>query len=252
MTVFWGASAVHRGTTGHRYRDSVRSAHYWVRQACLFAFAMWLMLARAHAGSGDVPIVFDIPAQELTGALQAFSRDSGRAVLVDRQLTLGRRSLGVKGRFSAAQGLNLMLTGTGLMARYSRADAVTLQVAQVGEVSLPKGFASSGANPASNSYAAAIQSAIERRLCGSTLTRPGTFRALLQLWIGRDGAVQHSRLVTSSGDVERDAALVESVQHLKIERAPPSSVRQPVTLLLVPDLPGKRMDCIQQEGAFGA
>jgi hypothetical protein len=83
------------------------------------------------------------------------------------------------------------------------------------------------------------------------MTRPGSFRALLQLWIGRDGVVQYSRLVSSTGDVQRDSALVESLRNLSIERPAPSSLGQPVTLLLLPDSSGKRMECTQWEGVSG-
>lgn len=217
---------------------------------CLWLL-IWLLPARADGEQPQAWNTYDISAQELSSALEAFSRSSGMAVLVDRQLTRGRRSIGVQGRLTATQALNTLLVGTGLMARYTRADAFTLQIAQVAPVPLPPGATGTGSQVGS-SYALAIQSAIERRLCASPLTRPGGYRALLQVWIGRDGAVQHSRLVTSSGDSQRDAALVDSVQHLRIERSPPSSLRQPVTLLLVPDSSGKRMECTQQEGAFGA
>lgn len=217
---------------------------------CLWLL-IWLLPARADGEQPQAWNTYDISAQELSSALEAFSRSSGMAVLVDRQLTRGRRSIGVQGRLTATQALNTLLVGTGLMARYARADAFTLQIAQVAPVPLPSGATGTGSQVGS-SYALAIQSAIERRLCASPLTRPGGYRALLQVWIGRDGAVQHSRLVTSSGDSQRDAALVDSVQHLRIERSPPSSLRQPVTLLLVPDSSGKRMECTQQEGAFGA
>lgn len=222
-----------------------------MRGAVCLCLLIWLLPARAEGEQLQAWNTYDISAQELSGALEAFSRSSGMAVLVDRQLTRGRRSIGVQGRLTATQALNTLLVGTGLMARYARADAFTLQVAQVAPVPLPPGAAASGSQVGS-SYALAIQSAIERRLCASPLTRPGDYRALLQVWIGRDGAVQHSRLVTSSGDTQRDAALVDSVQHLRIERSPPSSLRQPVTLLLVPDSSGKRMECTQQQGAFGA
>jgi type II secretory pathway component GspD/PulD (secretin) len=222
-----------------------------MRGAVYLLLLMWLMPARAEGEQPQAWNTYDIAAQDLSSALEAFSRSSGMAVLVDRQLTRGRRSIGVQGRLTATQALNTLLVGTGLMARYARADAFTLQVAQVAPVPLPPG-ATPGSSQVGSSYALAIQSAIERRLCASPLTRPGGYRALLQVWIGRDGAVQHSRLVTSSGDTQRDAALVDSVQHLKIERSPPSALRQPVTLLLVPDSSGKRMECTQQEGAFGA
>jgi len=100
-------------------------------------------------------------------------------------------------------------------------------------------------------YAAAIQAGIQRSLCRSALTRPGSYRALLQVWIGRDGVVQHSRLVSSTGDPVRDRALVNSLQNLRIDRPAPSSLRQPVTLLLLPDSSGRRMECTAGDGVPG-
>ncbi|MVV47948.1 TonB-dependent outer membrane receptor [Pseudomonas sp. PB120] len=193
----------------------------------------------------------DIPAQELASALERFSRDTGMAVLVDRQLTRGRRSIAVKGRLSATDALSLLLSGSGLMARYTRADAFTLQVAQVAQVPSAAAPKANSVSLVGSSYATSIQVAIERRMCHSLSIRPGSFRALLQLWIGRDGVVQHSRLVTSTGDVQRDAALVEALRNLDIERPAPSSLGQPVTLLLLPESSGKRMECQQWKGVSG-
>ncbi|MHC8339690.1 STN domain-containing protein [Pseudomonas sp. HLT2-19-2] len=223
-----------------------------VRQACL-ALLFWLMSSAVIAGPIDshTSLELDIPAQELASALERFSRATGMAVLVDRQLTRGRRSIALKGRLSAADALSLMLGGSGLMARYVRADAFTLQVAQVTEVPSTQGSVATSAPLAGSSYATAIQSAIERSLCRSPSIRPGSFRALLQLWIGRDGVVQYSRLVSSTGDVQRDSALVERLRNLNIERSAPSSLGQPVTLLLLPEPSGKRMECTQWEGVSG-
>ena len=60
------------------------------------------------------------------------------------------------------------------------------------------------------SFAAALQGALGKALCGSPLTRPGAYRAALQLWIGPVGVVEHSRLLGPTGDLQRDAALVEA------------------------------------------
>lgn len=220
-----------------------------VRQACL-ALLFWLQAAIAGAEPVDVraPVDLDIPAQELASALERFSRATGMAVLVDHTLTRGRRSVAVKGRFSANEALTRLLSGSGLMARYAQADAFTLQVAQVSAV---EGPATGNALPGGSNYATAVQAAIERSLCRTPLVRPGSFRALLQLWIGRDGVVQHSRLVSSTGDFKRDAALVESLRNLDIERPAPSSLSQPVTLLLLPESSGKRMDCSNGKGVSG-
>jgi len=248
MTVFRDTSAVQRG----RARDAHQISSTVVRQACL-ALLFWLMSSAVVAEPVDAraPLELDIPAQALAGALERFSRATGMAVLVDRQLTRGRRSIAVKGRFNAADALSQMLNGSGLMARYARADAFTLQVAQVAEVPSTQGLVASVTPLSGSSYATAIQSAIERRLCRSPSIRPGSFRALLQLWIGRDGVVQHSRLVSSTGDVQRDSALVDSLRNLNIERPAPGSLGQPVTLLLLPESSGKRMECTQWEGVSG-
>lgn len=202
--------------------------------------------------AGPVPAVdrvdLDIAPQELTTALERFSRATGMAVLVDHGLSSRRQTLGVQGRFTPSEGLNVLLRGTGLAAHYARLDAFTLQPVRVREVPLPPGAAPGLSD---GNYAAAIQAVIHRNLCASPLTRPGTFRALLQVWIGRDGVVQHSRLVSSTGDLMRDKALVNSMQNLRIDRPAPTSLRQPVTLLLLPDSSGKRMECTTGEGVFG-
>jgi len=247
MTVFRGTSTVLRG----RARDDVvRSA--LVRQLGL-GLLLGLLLSRASADPvpATMRMTLHIPAQELARALDQFSRATGMAVLVDSQLSRGRRSLAVDGEFTAAEALRRMLGGSGLMAKYSRDDAFTLQVAQVEDVPLPAEKPTPASVAVNRSYATAVQAAIERNLCRSPLTRPGSFRAVLQLWIGRDGVVQHNRLVTSTGDVRRDAALVDSFHTLRIDRPTPGALRQPVTLLLLPESSGKRMECTQWEGVSG-
>lgn len=235
---------------GRARDDVVRSA--LVRQLGL-GLLLGLLLSRASADPvpATMRMTLHIPAQELARALDQFSRATGMAVLVDSQLSRGRRSLAVDGEFTAAEALRRMLGGSGLMAKYSRDDAFTLQVAQVEDVPLPAEKPTPASAAVNRSYATAVQAAIERNLCRSPLTRPGSFRAVLQLWIGRDGVVQHNRLVTSTGDVRRDAALVDSFHTLRIDRPTPGALRQPVTLLLLPESSGKRMECTQWEGVSG-
>ncbi|KAF0866865.1 STN domain-containing protein [Pseudomonas sp. LD120] len=193
----------------------------------------------------------EIPAQNLADALERFSRATGMAVLVDRELTQGRRSVGVNGRYSAREGLTRLLAGTGLMARYARNDAFTLQVPAASGPVAQHGARARRVARLNSSYASAVQRAVERSLCASAMTRPGRFRAVLQLWVGADGAVQYSRLVSSTGDWRRDEALVQRLAQTRVEARAPSSLRQPLTLLLIPDTTGKRMDCREWEGASG-
>lgn len=226
----------------------------WRRAHCCLALLlawMWLPLPAALAGEPKV-LRLDLPAQSLVPALEAFSRATGMAVLVDRELTHGRRSIGVHGHYSAQQALGLLLTGSGLMARYARSDAFTLQLPEVSQPLAGRGVSPRNAARLNRSYATALQQAVEASLCRSPLTRPGSFRALVQVWVNRDGWIEHSRLVSSTGDAQRDEALVHSLGSTRIERPAPSSMRLPLTLLLMPDTTGKRMECTAREGVSGA
>lgn len=222
----------------------------WRRAVC--ALVLLLLLSAAGAVRAEsAPLVLNLPAQDLEHALQAYSRATGMAVLVDRELTRGRRSIGVRGRFTAQEALAMLLTGSGLMARYARSDAFTLQTPEVSPPPAIRGAAARHAARINNSYATALQQAIEASLCRSPLTRPGSFRALVQVWVNPLGVIEHSRLVSSTGDEQRDEALVRSLGTARVDRPAPSSLRQPVTLLLMPDTTGIRMECTAAKGAWG-
>ncbi|PRA34215.1 secretin and TonB N-terminal domain-containing protein [Pseudomonas poae] len=213
---------------------------------------MLLLLSGGRAAQAESPLLMlNLPAQDLEQALQAYSRATGMAVLVDRELTRGRRSLAVRGHFTAQEALAMLLTGSGLMARYARVDAFTLQLPEVSEPAVTRGAAARNAARLNNSYATALQQAIEASLCRSPLTRPGSYRALVQVWVNRDGLIEHSRLVSTTGDEQRDEALVRSLGTTQVQRPAPSSLRQPVTLLLMPDTTGTRMECTAAKGASG-
>ncbi len=221
----------------------------WRRAVC--ALALLCLLVGGGVAQADAPLLtLNLPAQDLEHALQAYSRATGMAVLVDRELTRGRRSIAVRGRFTAQDALAMLLTGSGLMARYARSDAFTLQVPEISPPTPTQGAAALQAARINNSYATALQQAIEASLCRSPLTRPGSFRALVQVWVNRDGLIEHSRLVSSTGDEQRDDALVRSLAATRVERPAPSSLRQPVTLLLMPDTTGTRMECTAAKGAW--
>ncbi|MCS3516051.1 TonB family C-terminal domain-containing protein [Pseudomonas grimontii] len=222
----------------------------WRRAVC--ALVLLLLLGGGRVAQAESPLLLlNLPAQDLEHALQAYSRATGMAVLVDRELTRGRRSISVRGRFTPQEALAMLLTGSGLMARYARSDAFTLQLPEVSQPPATRGAAARNAARINNSYATALQQAIETSLCRSPLTRPGSFRALVQVWVNPQGLIEHSRLVSSTGDEQRDEALVRSLGTARVERPAPSSLRQPVTLLLMPDTTGTRMECTAANGAWG-
>ena len=217
MTVFKDTSAVQRCRAG---------GEQWGLRRAIGALALLLLLALGTPARAEPPLlILDLPAQDLEHALQAYSRATGMAVLVDRELTRGRRSISVRGRFTAQEALAMLLTGSGLMARYARSDAFTLQLPEVSQPPVTRGASARNAARINNSYAAALQQAIETSLCRSPLTHPGSFRALVQVWVSPQGLIEYSRLVSSTGDEQRDEALVRSLGAARVERPAPSSLR---------------------------
>ena len=59
---------------------------------------------------------YAIPAGPLDQALNRFASEAGILLSVDAQLTAGKRSPGLNGRYSVAEGFSLLLAGTGLRA----------------------------------------------------------------------------------------------------------------------------------------
>ncbi|WP_313054850.1 secretin and TonB N-terminal domain-containing protein [Pseudomonas lopnurensis] len=199
-------------------------------------------------GQGEL-IEFDIPALALPQALDVYSEVTGVAVLVDQELTMGRRSAAVSGRFSARTGLSLLLSGTGLMAVFTREDAFTLRRAEVSRLVERDGPLPAVDNrQVSGGYAGVVQAALEDALCRSQATRPGNYRIAFQLWIGPQGRVEHSHLLGSTGEARRDAALIELLRALRIRQAPPSSLPQPITILVLPEGEGSGVHCQRFEG----
>ncbi len=225
--------------------DDVFRGDLGLRQslACIVMLLVHALSGWAQAAS---PIDFSVPAQPLDQALQAFSQQSAMAVLVDRELTAKRRSMPLHGRFTARAGLHRLLEGTGLQAHYSAAQAFTvrpmrLPVRQQGRPA--------SATPAAGSYALAIQQAVQRALCRSPLTRPGGYRAALQVWIDPQGVVVQTRLLASTGETRRDSAVIEALRALRLARQPPGALAQPVTLLLRPMESTMDSDCMTTQGA---
>lgn len=213
-------------------------------RALLVAGVLMLAGLLAAPGLRGQPLLtLDIPAQALDRALDSFGQQSGLAVLVDQALLAGQRSSPVVGRYSAREGLQRLLQGTGLQASYSDG-GFTLQPLRLRGT--PARGRAGGLSP--GSYALALQHAVERALCASELTRPGAYRAALQVWIDVNGQLVQSRLLASTGDFTRDAALVERLRTVRLEQAPPTSLAQPLTLLLRPE----PMDCPLSQGAAAA
>lgn len=210
------------------------------------ALALLAMVATAQAESLNSPPALStsfplkIPAQSLGDALEQFSRVTGIAVLMDGEYA-GLRVSGVQGDYRAREALAVLLRGTRLTARwYASAEAFAVGPGDAGRRAEPRIAGSPAIGVLKyRSYAGYIQGRLWKELCRHNRTRPGNYRLAVQLWIGSRGVVEKVALLSSTGDRIRDAAVIEAIMSLSLDRVP-AHLPQPVTVLLTP---GPAFDC---------
>ncbi|MCB4767891.1 TonB-dependent siderophore receptor [Ancylobacter sp. Lp-2] len=114
--------------------------HYLGGTACqalalgLVATALGVSMSPALAQAQTQPaasvaparIAFDIPAQDLNGAVLSFAQKAGVRVFFDTAKFGGRRSSAVSGSMSPPQALEALLRGTGLTYRFTAPNRVTI------------------------------------------------------------------------------------------------------------------------------
>lgn len=205
---------------------------------------------RAQAADGAI-LQFDIAAQNLGDALDLYSRRTGIAVLMD-QRHAQRQSGAVRGAHAPGAALQMLLAGTGLQARRSDAQAVTVYAPAgaatpepplavvVAAADIP-GARQGGADVAA--YVSRLQHALLGLLCRAAQTRPGGYRLALQLTLDRAGVVERVQLLDSTGLPARDTAIARLVLGMQVGAPPLPSMPQPVSILLLPEGPGAEVDC---------
>ena len=179
-------------------------------------------------------VQFDIPAQPLRDALFAYTKATGFGILLDDDMTSGRRSTSVRASLTPEQALKTLLTGTGLDYQYIATAAFTLIPAP----SVPERDSSRD-----EGYFRTIQSVVKSTLCSRSLTLPGGYRVVIQLWINLSGVVLRSALLSSTGSADRDRMLSRILDGLPLGAAPPAGLPQPVTLIILPRAPDVTQDC---------
>lgn len=192
---------------------------------------------------------FDLPAQPLIDALQHYGVLTRQPALFRSEIVDGRTSAAVSGRYSAEAALHLLLDGTGLVAEKFDHDvggAFILKPAVDAKAD--------GARVASlgsmRGYPSLIQARVWQALCSDPRTAPGGYRSLLSFRVDASGQIQRVRLVASSGDADRDAAMLDVLGHVRMGSPPPPELAQPVAVLLLPHEAGVAMRCDQVGGGF--
>jgi len=211
----------------------------------LFCAAMACAASSREADSGQNapylqtgPVSYDIPAQPLATALDAYALASGVQVLYETASVEGRRSSEIKGQFDPVIALQKILNGSGLAVRRTDVDAFII-------IAVPA-YQSGTWVPAKASdtrLMGAVQNRILDALCRDAITRPGDYRIALELWIGPNGIIQSSALIGSTGADFRDQALLTTLRGLPVGVTPPAQLPQPLVLAIVPRGPGGADDC---------
>jgi hypothetical protein len=204
--------------------------------------------ASSHGVKRDERLNFNIPSQPLTDALYAYTSATGVEALASGELLANLRSAEIQGTFTADEALQVLLAGTGLVARFVDSGSFTLAPIQTTPIGAPAIEAPSDV-PRYARYSTRVQDAVKRALCRQSETRPGYYRTAVQLWIAPSGAVARSILVGTTGDVDRDRALSDLFRTLSIGALPPADLPQPATLLILPR--SQVADCASAGGAGG-
>ncbi len=98
-----------------------------IRTALFLALIVHIAaLGTVYAGESQA-IDFRIPPQPLASAIDAFAEKAGTEVSYPADLTVGKESPGVTGRYSAEQALQQLLRGTDVRARYTENGTITLE-----------------------------------------------------------------------------------------------------------------------------
>ncbi len=179
--------------------------------------------------------VYEIPAQPLDAALDQYIVDSGTQVLYETSSAAGRRSTAVMGQFSPEVALATLLVGTGLVALRTGPDSFVIS-----ESSTQSDAPGTGPDIG---FLGALQNGVLAALCRDPRTRPGGYGVGIELWITPTGTIEHSALIGSTGDTERDALLTATVRGARIGMKPPPNVAQPYILAIAQRAPRQTGDC---------
>jgi hypothetical protein len=195
-------------------------------------------------------MIFQIPAQSLATALQAYGERAKIQVLYESDTAGGRQSAAVEGEFTRDKALELLLSGTNLEVHYTGPDAITIAPRTVrgkdepptdpivkadlsiGELRVRASNHISDPSPLQD-YSESVQLDIQSALRKNAKTRSGNYRAVLDLWIDSTRVIQKTALLQSTGEADRDAAVTAALQGLTTSRSPPANTPLPIRVVIV-------------------
>jgi len=221
-----------------------RRARWYRVLAAGAGLAVWAQSAFAT----EQPIEFDVPSQPLASALDAYIAATGFVVVYNGNLTTGQLSHAVTGRLMPKVALSLLLEDSGLVAEYTTSNAFVVLPApeQAGVEKKPLAIALAALSQQGaieRRYSGLVQERVNSALCARRETEPGSYRAAISFWVGSSGQVTRLKLLSSTGDQQRDAAIVDIAGRAAIGEPPPPRMTQPFTMVVLPRSSGGAVDC---------
>lgn len=189
--------------------------------------ALSLACVPARAQQPGAELAFDLPAQPLKQALAQYDALTSLSVFYSSELADGRTSSAVQGRFTPEAALRRMLQGTGLDVQAAAAGAFVLVPAMRG----PELAAEPPAAGARRQYEGTLQSRVHQALCARAALSLGDYRLALAVQIDGAGHMQQVRLLDTTGDQARDAAIIETVRRVDLGQPPGDPARAFVLLV---------------------
>lgn len=193
--------------------------------------------------------LFNIPAQPLGAALEAFSAVTGQQLIYDSRLADGRRSRAVVGIYRPEAALRMMLDGLDLTIRYTGPRDIAIvpvsAVAPAGRGGAAAGSALSldvirvevppggGARADYSRYGQAVRAQIRRGLAQDAVTAGRSYTIQLDIWIAGDGKLRRSMMLRSSGQRKLDSEVARVLRTVAVGTAPPDGMPQPIRVTII-------------------
>lgn len=187
---------------------------------------------RAQAALVAGSISFDIPAQALQAALDAYSEQTGYSGLYSASDIQGLISTPVSGSYTAEAALRVLLEGSGLVATFTAADAFVLEP----QIKTTQG------KQESHIYAALLQSGVRDAFCREPLLAALDFRIALRFYVDIKGRITQALLLDSSGNKVRDSVILQALKKVDLGRGP-SDLSLPFFMLILPQQLAAGGDC---------
>ncbi len=209
-----------------------RSTCVITRDFAVVAAHLMIVLALSHA-SPAAATSFDIPAQPLTSAIDAFCAATGTEVYYDGAAAIGRRSSAITGALARDDALRDLLAGTNLVALRARENSYLL-VHPGDDRARALANAQIARDGQYQRYFAVVQDDVTRILCRNPDTRPSAYRLVMKLWISSSGLVQRAELDGPTGEQARDRMLLSMLGSTRLAEPPPVQMPQPIVIVALP------------------